>query len=372
MSDTEKEFYKQHYKCTQTIKGKQKGSLNSFVLFLEKAHSLVKEGGMVNMIVPMSITSSDSVTALHNLLYGSCSFIEMSHYAHRPQQIFVQAGQAVSIIKFYKDNKQCEKLLSTMMYRKDKEIELEDIIDNLEFIDVSDLKLFGRIPRISYEIERSILKKVLGIETTPTFANATATPPQEENIGESSPSVEGSQSVRTDGVVKNIVPISDLRQDTGSPIYYRKAGGQYFKVITNYPQSAESSEGIIFFNKKYQNVLGAIMSSNLFFYWHQIISDILNLKLCEIDMFGVPINKLTDAVIEKIEKLYAEYLADIEQNLIIHKESAKIRPQEYKLVKSKHLIDQIDDIICPLYGLTQAETDFIKNYEIKFRMRGGE
>jgi hypothetical protein len=29
---------------------------------------------------------------------------------------------------------------------------------------------------------------------------------------------------------------------------------------------------------------------------------------------------------------------------------------------------KIDDISCPLYGLTKEETGFIKNYEIEFRV----
>ena len=36
--------------------------------------------------------------------------------------------------------------------------------------------------------------------------------------------------------------------------------------------------------------------------------------------------------------------------------------KEYKIVRSKSIIDEIDDYICPLYGLTKEETEFIKNY----------
>ena len=43
---------------------------------------------------------------------------------------------------------------------------------------------------------------------------------------------------------------------------------------------------------------------------------------------------------------------------------------EYKIVHSKSIIDEIDDYICPLDGLTQEETDFIKNYELEFRLAG--
>jgi len=35
------------------------------------------------------------------------------------------------------------------------------------------------------------------------------------------------------------------------------------------------------------------------------------------------------------------------------------------------LIDRINDLICPLYGLASEETDFIKNYEIEYRVSDG-
>ena len=53
----------------------------------------------------------------------------------------------------------------------------------------------------------------------------------------------------------------------------------------------------------------------------------------------------------------------IERNVIKHSTF-----KEYKLRKSKAFIDELDDLICPLYGLTEEETNFIKNYEIKFRL----
>ena len=70
----------------------------------------------------------------------------------------------------------------------------------------------------------------------------------------------------------------------------------------------------------------------------------------------------TDPKHRKIEKLYEQYLQSIERH-VIERETT-----EYKIRYSKALIDKIDDLICPLYGLTDEERDFIKNYEIKFRI----
>jgi hypothetical protein len=73
--------------------------------------------------------------------------------------------------------------------------------------------------------------------------------------------------------------------------------------------------------------------------------------------------------------LYSRYLSDIEAKANIRITSGESTYnvdsfKEYKIVRSKAIIDEIDDYICPLYGLTQEETDFIKNYELEFRLAG--
>jgi hypothetical protein len=270
------------------------------------------------------------MTGVHRLLESDCSLIKVSSYAVRPQSVFANAVVNTSILFFNKDGKQNEKILSTKMYRKNKNFNLQYFVDNLQFIDVKDVKLTGRYPKISLKIEKQILKKIL------------------------------SQATK----------IRDLLKENGNPIYYRTAGGRYFKVITNYP-TGSTREKPIFFDNQIADVTGAILSSNLFFWFYQIISNNLDLKTCEIESFGIPLPKFNENLSRDIEQLYSAYLQDIEKNANIRQTEryANIDSfKEYKIRKSKHFIDRIDDLICPLYGLTQAETAFIKNYEIEFRL----
>lgn len=44
--------------------------------------------------------------------------------------------------------------------------------------------------------------------------------------------------------------------------------------------------------------------------------------------------------------------------------------RHYFLSRTEVIIDKIDDLICPLYGLSAEETNFIENYEIEFRLSG--
>ena len=82
-------------------------------------------------------------------------------------------------------------------------------------------------------------------------------------------------------------------------------------------------------------------------------------------------SELNANIKKDLGELYREYLLDIERNANVRQTEkyANIDSfKEYKIGKSKHLIDKIDDLIGPLYGLTSEEIDFVKNYELNFRM----
>ena len=329
-SDDHKKYFLEHYETAQTIKNTQKGALDTFALFIEKGHQLCKTIGYLHYIVPISITSSDSMTGVHNLLEKSCSLIKVSSFAVRPQPVFENSVVNTSILFFQKDEKQNEQILSTKMYRKSKNFDLKYLFKHLRFIDVKDVKLVGRYPKISLKMEKRILKKIL------------------------------SQPLK----------IKDIVKDEGSPIYYRTSGGRYFKVITNY-STGSTKEKSICFDSKISDFVGATLSSSLFFWFYQVLSNNLDMKLYEIFSFGIPKLNAVNSVIRKVKKIYKDYLQDIERNVIIRQTERYANIDEFKeytIGKSKHLIDKIDDMICPLYGLTQKEIDFIKNYEIKYRL----
>ena len=91
----------------------------------------------------------------------------------------------------------------------------------------------------------------------------------------------------------------------------------------------------------------------------------------------MPIPALSNDDLKNLSDLYDEYLQDIEKNANVRQSTGKSSYhvsefKEYKIVKSKAIIDRIDDYICPLYGLTPEETNFIKTYELEFRMAGDD
>jgi len=329
----EKDYCKKHYITAKTIKGVQKGSIDTYTLFIELAYNLLSKGGCMTMIVPIAVTSSDSSSGVHHLLMQYCDEINVSSYAVRPQPVFKNAVVNTSIISFRKTLAPCTSLCATKMYRKGKNFNLQSLVDNLQFVDVKDCLLFGRIPKISESIEHRILQKI-----------------------------------------SSLPKLGSYIREQGAPIYYRTTGGRYFKVVTDYTTGSTKETSVIL-NSKYAKSIGCLLSSNFSFWFYQIYSNNLDWRTPEIESFPIP--SLTDETITELEHLYSEYLADIERNantrITSGESSYKVSSfKEYKIGKSKPIIDRIDDIICPLYGLTQEETDFIKNYEIEFRLSDGE
>ena len=328
-----KRYYKENYVTAKTITGKQKASLDTFTLFIEHGYNILKTNGNLAFIVPIALTSSDSLSGVHRILLDKCDNIHVSSYAVRPKPVFERAVVNTSILLFTKTEQRCHHVFSTKMHRRnDDKFNLQFLVDHLQFTDVKDYMLFGRIPKIGTEIEKRILDKIF-----------------KQN------------------------KLKTLLKYNGYPIVYRFAGGRYFKVVTNYSNGSSAERCIYFSNSKLANSVGCILSSNLSFWFYQIFSDNLNWKSYEIENFTIP--NLSDIDLTYLNDLYDKYLKDIERNANI-RESTGVSSynvdsfKEYKIVRSKSIIDEIDDYIGPLYGLTQDEIEFIKNYELEFRMAG--
>lgn len=250
----------------------------------------------------------------------------------RPKPVFENAVVNTSILLMRKTLSGCEHLYATKMYRRGNgKFSLSNLINNLQYTNVEGFLLEGRIPKISLEIEKAILRKLSCLPKLSSY--------------------------------------EDLK---GSPIYYRTTGGRYFKIVTNF-STGSNKEKSICFKKEYADAIGCVLSSNLSFWFYQIYSNNLDWKSYEILSFVLP--ETTQQQRDKLRTLYKVYLNDIESKANVRITTNESRYtmkefKEYKIVRSKSIIDKIDDYIGPLYGLSPEEIDFVKNYELRFRMSG--
>jgi len=321
-SNTDKENYKRYYEASQTARG-LKGSTDTFAVFVNLGYNILCKNGNLAFIIPMAITSSDAMMALHNLLENNCETIKVSSYSNRPKQIFDAACIRTSVFFFTKTLTANRHIYTTKLQRRRYTDSIKDIIDKLQFIDSKELKLPGRYAKISNDSEKKILQKCFSSN-------------------------------------KNIKSFTDVK---GVPFYYRVSGGRYFNVVSDIPTGSTQDKTYCVISD-YSKIIVAILSTNLFWFYQQVYTDGLHIKLTELEMFPLPdLEKVSRETISQINNKYFKYKTDIEKN--------KINRDfyfEYKIRKSKKLIDELDDLVCPLYGLTKAEVAYIKNYELEFRL----
>ena len=333
-SDSDKRYYKQRYYCaTSHPKQGQKGSTDTFAVFTELGHSILCSNGNLAFIVPMSIGSSDAMTSLQSVIEKTCDVIRISSYSNRPKQIFDAACVRTSIFMFRKSKMPLEHVYTTKLNRRTESLTIKNIIDGLKFVDSKELKIPGRYAKIGTQEELQILIRLFGFKKR----------------------------------------IADYLNESGKEIFYRAAGGRYFNVVTNYPTNSSAEKS---FKCSYSDVIGLIMSSTYFYFYQQVYTDGLNLKRSEIENYPLPdLSKLSNEKITLLSDLYSLYLIDIEKNASVRQSSETSTHhidsfKEYKIVRSKNIISEIDDVVGRLYELSPHEINYIKNYEIKYRMAG--
>ena len=332
IDNNQKTIIKRNYTVANTSNG-IKGSTDTFCVFIEKGFNLLRKDGVLTYIIPMSFTSSDAMGQVYRLLFGNCDTLKVSSFSNRPKQIFEDAGLRVSIISFAKTETPMKHLLTTKMMRRRKDEPMKQLMDNLQFVESLPYVLTARLPKVGSNNETQVLNKILELPHR----------------------------------------VKDFFANDGKPLYYRAAGGRYFNVVTDYSTFTSAEKQL---NLRYHRQIGLCLSSTLFWFYQQVYTDGLNLKQSEIKNFPLPnFDKMPKEILSVFNKLYSRYLEDIEtkanRRIASGDSSYNVDSfKEYKIVRSKAIIDEIDDYICPLYGLTQEETDFIKNYELEFRLAG--
>ena len=311
ISAEDKKYFKENYKYAN------QGSLDTYKIFIEKGFNLLDKNGNLNFIVPISITSSKSNIELHKMILDNCEFVKVSSYSDAPSRIFYNADQNVSIINFMKTNTKTKILLTTKINKKLSSQSIDSVIKNMSFVNSVNFTQSGAFCKIGLPIEKSIMQKLYSQKQT----------------------------------------IKDLMGGK-QKLYYRTTGGRYYKIYTSYSTKSSKENS---FNVENSKLVAALMSSTLFYWFRNSYSNNRDNYVSEFERFPIP--NFSKEIINKLEKLGKEYETDIEKN---HDYSNGVKT--YKIRKSKHIIDKIDRLICPLYGLSEEEMEFIIGYELEFRV----
>jgi hypothetical protein len=159
-----------------------------------------------------------------------------------------------------------------------------------------------------------------------------------------------------------------VRTPNQNTMWYRSAGGLYWKVFVNFPWPYETtSNKQCSFQQGYErDVFVALFNSSLFWWYYTVTFDTFNLK--DYMLFGFRFSypedpTLVHALCLCCQRLMNDFCVNAQ-----HLKRGKTASYTVYARKSKHIIDAIDRLLARHYGFTDDELDFIINYDIKYRM----
>lgn len=297
---------------------------NIYANELSNSAQLLNENGVFGFIIPLSYVSTPRMETIRKELFKSISEQYILSYADRPDCLFKSVHQKLCILIGKKRNG--DKRVFTGNYQYWYKEERETLFDSATAVK-NNFAVSGYIPKLGTITDVSVYKKVC----------------------------------QTAGYK----PIISLRgKGDDSVVYMNMRAAFWIKAFRNVHDGSEY-KCFEFGSEGKADYFMCLINSSLFWWYWICVSDCWHITNKELNGFKVPtINNYEEA------KLLSSAL---EQRLEETKLYVGTKQTEYEY-KHKSCIDEIhaiDDYINALYGLSDAESLYIKNFAYRYRVSGG-
>jgi hypothetical protein len=180
-----------------------------------------------------------------------------------------------------------------------------------------------------------------------------------EKIGHKKGTLYSNNGEKT--VLYHNTPVSWIRSHRSVPFFTSERDGE---------KASTQLKTLKFKNEQQAAFAHCIIASSIFFMWYVSQSDCYHLNKSEIVNFPVDFNSSTEYA--HFVDLSAEYEKDQNNKAVrrvyVYQTSGRVEYDEFYPKLSKNLIDTIDKELGHYYGFTAEETDYVKNFAIKYRM----
>jgi len=305
---------------------------STYAFLFELSLSILKDIGEYGYIIPMSGISTTRMSPLQELLTGNSKKINIANFAVRPSKIFPGVDMNVSIITGTKGNSSKQQIKTTGYIRWYSN-ERKRLFESLNYVLCTEFIKNGIFPKLGTEKDRGILSKLSKIKRN----------------------------------------ISDYVDNESSRIIYYHSGGRYWrKALEKKLSSHYKPLPIVDF--AYHPILCALNSSLYYWYWITF-SNCYDLVSRDVLDFPINLENIDHHILWQFSELAHNLMKDYEENCEIRlrtKSGKTFEEKNYYPVKSKKIIDEIDNLLGTLYGLDESEIRYICNFESRFRMKDND
>lgn len=313
-----------------------------YAMCMERSEEILQIGGRLGMIVPVSIVSADGFSELRDCL-SSCRVNSWSlNFSERPSKLFNGVDKRLTIWIMEKSNGiRGRRYLSN--YQRWLTEEREHLFSKSSYIEDGKRTnlVNGSIPKITTSIESRILEAM-------------------------------SDQRRLEFI---------FTKKSGHVIYYTRKL-RYFVQFYDFIPKIENEWGKIvpptelkeFYleQSEQRDAVIAILNSSLFFWFFSVFSDVRNVNKREILAFPCSISSMDKMTMSALSHLSEELMNDFQKNSNIltadYGKHGFLHIQSFQPRLSKNIIDKIDDILAKHFSLSGEEVDFVKNFDIKYRL----
>lgn len=301
---------------------------------MERGLQLLQPKGYIGMIVPLAVVCTQRMKIVQEVLEKRRD-VWYANYSWRPGKLFDGVNRALTI--FLASPSFRGKTFSTK-YQKWNSENRSALMKHLAYVQIPRARRAHWAPKCGEPVELSLLEKCMSVSTT----------------------------------------VGDFIEASDHKIYYRTTGGLYWKVFTDFAPAftvngveGKSTRETWFTIDAAENVSAMIaaLSSTTFWWWYTLTSTLRDLNPADIRFFPLHTLALQDAALRSLGRAYVE---DLKRNSVMlvrnQRQTGRTETQTFKIQNSKAIIDQIDRVLAKHYDFTDEETDFIINYDIKFRM----
>jgi hypothetical protein len=302
--------------------------------FVERQLQLLDQGGYIGNVTTLRLIYQSSLDDLHNLMRRELGETRIACFGSRPSRIFDNADVRASIITGEKATRDSDLYISdgivfTEENRKQK-------LSNIEYSGTDGFVLRNKIggekgsssilPKIGPEIKKSIIRKLESASTT----------------------------VFRDKYVRDL----ESEDESEHPVWRREGVRYWISPMLEELYSAREVKPMYFETELERNAAFIVMSSSLYYVYWLTYGNFHHLNWMQIEAFPFPadekLKQHEDQINTLAEKLWTEMKTRFDSSHGI-KGEFHIRPL-------KPLIDEIDDLMAELYGLTDDEVEFVKTY----------
>ena len=311
---------------------------NLYAVMLERCSVLVKGSGRTGFIVPVSAISTDGYSTLQ-ALYAS-QLVHVSCFDDRPSRLFEGLEHIRLVIMLANRISSSPGWITTRYYKWTSE-ERRVLFERLSYCLAPISPIPNAVPKVGDEIERLILQKVQA------SGRAIGT----HKSSGSSNIVNYSRKVGYFLQVIDFTPLVLSGDGTQRP-------PSEFKTI--YLASAEAARAVL-----------ASLNSSLFYWFITLLSDCRHVNKREVEAFPLATTLLDPAYIKPVDAAVSLLMEDLQkqsENRVMKFKHDQLTVQCLLPKKSWPSVQRLDDLVTGAYGLSPEEMDYIRNYDIKYRM----